>query len=94
MGPARQLGAGDPPARLHPAERPPRTRPALAPTPSSPRFDLADALAKAVGAGIDDNPNPVAVAAAMVELGLTSAEYDEIRILVEQRLSEVELCFE
>jgi HD-like signal output (HDOD) protein len=55
---------------------------------------VADAVAKAVGAGIDDNPNPVAVASAMVELGLTSTEYDEIRVLVEQRLSEVESRFE
>jgi len=79
------------------------TRPIAGPAPDQRRdgadtlvaaVHLSDALAKAVGAGIDDNPNPLAVASAMVELGVTTAEYAEIRVLVEQRLSEVESRFE
>jgi HD-like signal output (HDOD) protein len=79
----------------------PRPAPAVPPSPESGPRDtlvaavyLADALAKAVGAGLDDNPDPAAFAAAMAELGLGAAEYDEIRDLVEQRLSEVESRFE
>ena len=49
---------------------------------------------RSAGSEPRDAINPVAVAAAMVELGLTSAEFDEIRVLVEQRLSEVESRFE
>jgi HD-like signal output (HDOD) protein len=78
----------------------PRPAPAVMPAAPGERDTLvaavylADALAKAVGAGIDDNPDPDAWAAAMAELALGAGEYDEIRGLVEQRLSEVESRFE
>ena len=55
---------------------------------------LSDALAKAVGAGPDDNPDPASLSAAMTDLGLRAADFDEIRGLVEQRLSEVEARFD
>jgi HD-like signal output (HDOD) protein len=77
----------------------PRPAPALAPS-DQPRdtlvaaVHLSDVVAKAVGAGIDDNPDPVAFASAMGELGLGAPEFDEIRCDVEQRLSEVESRFE
>jgi HD-like signal output (HDOD) protein len=56
---------------------------------------LADVLAKAVGAGAADNslgdgPDVEAFARAMGELGLTATDFDELRLLVAERLSEVE----
>lgn len=80
-------------------QRAPRRPPAETATPADgdtlvAAVYLADALAKGVGAGIDDNPDPDAFASAMVELGLGAVEFDEIRALVEQRLSEVESRFE
>jgi len=55
---------------------------------------LADVLAKSVGAGVADNslgdgPDVEAFARAMGELGLSATDFDELRTLVEQRLSEV-----
>jgi HD-like signal output (HDOD) protein len=54
---------------------------------------LSDTLAKAVGAGRDDNADPPALARAMQELGLGAPDVDEIRSLVEQRFAEVEARF-
>jgi putative nucleotidyltransferase with HDIG domain len=55
---------------------------------------LGDAIAKAVGAGRDDNADLEAFDRAMDELGLSPAGFDEIRVLVEQRLAEVEARFD
>lgn len=55
---------------------------------------LADVLAKAVGAGPDDNADLEAFAQAMGELGLTATDFDELRVLVEERLAEVERRFD
>ena len=55
---------------------------------------LADALAKAAGAGIDDSPDPAGVACSLGEVGLTAFDFEEIRVLVEQRFAEVEARFE
>jgi HD-like signal output (HDOD) protein len=71
------------------------------PPVSSPEGDtlvasvfLADELAKAVGAGLDDNPNAPALAAAKADLGVSEVEFEEIGVLVEQRLAEVEARFD
>ena len=60
---------------------------------------LSDVLAQAVGTGLGDNslgdgPDVEAFARAMGELGLSATDFDELRTLVEQRLSEVERRFE
>ena len=60
---------------------------------------LSDVLAKAVGAGLDrrlpsDGPDVEAFARAMGELGLGAADFDELRLLVGQRLAEVESRFD
>jgi HD-like signal output (HDOD) protein len=60
---------------------------------------LADVLAKVVGAGLDrdslgDGPDVEAFARAMGELGLGAADFDELRLLVGQRLAEVESRFD
>ena len=55
---------------------------------------LADVLAKAAGAGLDDNPDPETVACSMSELGIDAATFDELRVLVIERLGEVERRFE
>jgi HD-like signal output (HDOD) protein len=55
---------------------------------------LADVLAKAAGAGVDDNPDLEAFAGSMGELGLTATDFDDLRVLVVERLSEVERRFE
>ncbi len=55
---------------------------------------LADVLAKAVGAGPDDNSDPVALAHALGEVGFTEADFDELKVLVEERLAEVERRFD
>ena len=55
---------------------------------------LADELAKAAGAGIDDNADPVAYERALEELGLTERDVDELKLLVAQRLAEVERRFD
>ena len=79
-----------------PRARDPGARPA--PTPSGDvlvhAVYLADVLAKAVGAGPDDNPDLEAFARAMGELGLTAADFDELRVLVGERLAEVERRFD
>ncbi len=56
---------------------------------------LADVLAKAVGAGVADNslgdgPDVEAFARAMGELGLSATDFDELAVLVAERLAEVE----
>jgi HD-like signal output (HDOD) protein len=55
---------------------------------------LSDALAKATGAGADDNPDAPAFTRSMRELGFTAADFDEMRALLEQRLAEVEARFD
>jgi HD-like signal output (HDOD) protein len=60
---------------------------------------LADMVAKAAGAGLvgdflGDGPDVEAFARAVGELGLGATDFDEVRLLVEQRLSEVERRFE
>lgn len=55
---------------------------------------LSDVLAKAAGAGIDDNADPVAYDRAMNELGLTETDVDELKALVAERLAEVERRFD
>jgi HD-like signal output (HDOD) protein len=60
---------------------------------------LADELAKAVGTGarddsLGDGPDVEAFARAIGELGLAAGDFDELRVLVGQRLSEVEARFE
>ena len=60
---------------------------------------LSDVLAQAVGTGSEDSslgdgPDVEAFARAMGELGLTAADFDELRVLVAQRLREVESRFE
>jgi HD-like signal output (HDOD) protein len=55
---------------------------------------LADVLAKAVGAGADDNADLEAFAQAMGELGLTATDFDELQLLVGERLAEVERRFD
>jgi putative nucleotidyltransferase with HDIG domain len=55
---------------------------------------LSDALAKAAGAGIDDNADPVAYDRAVQALGLSAADVDELKVLVAQRLAEVERRFD
>ena len=54
---------------------------------------LADALAKATGAGAGDGPERDAFARSLGELGLTPADFEELRVLVAQRLGEVEQRF-
>jgi HD-like signal output (HDOD) protein len=60
---------------------------------------LSDVLAETVGAGVErnslgDGPDVEAFTRAMGELGLSAADFDELRVQVEQRLSEVEGRFE
>jgi HD-like signal output (HDOD) protein len=55
---------------------------------------LADALAKAVSAGPDDNTDPGALARSVAELGLTATELEELEGLVGKRLAEVERRFD
>ncbi|MGO9875491.1 MAG: HDOD domain-containing protein [Acidimicrobiia bacterium] len=60
---------------------------------------LADVVALSVGAGTDgtsfaEGPDVETFARAMGEIGLTAAAFDELRLLVEQRLSEVERRFD
>ena len=60
---------------------------------------LADVLAEAAGAGAGDNalgdgPDVEAFARAMGELGLSATDFEELRLLVTQRLSEVESRFD
>jgi HD-like signal output (HDOD) protein len=55
---------------------------------------LADVLAKAIGAGADDNSDVEAFTRAMGELGLTSGDFDELQVLVGERLAEVERRFD
>jgi len=61
---------------------------------------LADVVATSVGAGTgrawlaDDSPDLETFARAMGEIGLTAAAFDELRLLVDQRLSEVERRFD
>jgi HD-like signal output (HDOD) protein len=59
---------------------------------------LADVLAKSVGAGLgdnaDDGPDVEGFARAIGGLGLAAADFDELRCLVGQRLSEMEHRFD
>jgi putative nucleotidyltransferase with HDIG domain len=55
---------------------------------------LADAMAKAVGAGPDDNADEVALVQAVSELGLSFADVAELQGLVGERLAEVEQRFD
>jgi len=60
---------------------------------------LADVLAKSAGAGVADNslgdgPDVEAFTRAMGELGLSATDFDELRRLVEQGLSDVESRFD
>ena len=55
---------------------------------------LADVLAKAAGAGADDNADVEAFTRAMGELGLSAADFDELTVLVAERLVEVERRFD
>lgn len=50
---------------------------------------LADALAKAAGAGAGDEPDRDAFAHSLGTLGLTPGDFEELRALVVQRLAEV-----
>jgi HD-like signal output (HDOD) protein len=54
---------------------------------------VADALAKAVGAGPDDNSDD-ALTGALDAMGLTAADFAELAILVGERLVEVEHRFD
>jgi putative nucleotidyltransferase with HDIG domain len=60
---------------------------------------LADVLAKSVGAGVADSslgdgPDVEAFAGAMGELGLSATDFDELRLLVAERLAEIESRYE
>jgi HD-like signal output (HDOD) protein len=55
---------------------------------------LADALAKAVGAGPDDNADPATRARSVAELGLAATDCEELEGLVGERLAEVERRFD
>jgi putative nucleotidyltransferase with HDIG domain len=55
---------------------------------------LSDVLAKAVGAGLDDNVDPDARTRALGELGFTETDFDELKVLVGERLAEVEQRFD
>jgi putative nucleotidyltransferase with HDIG domain len=55
---------------------------------------VSDVLAKAVGAGFDDNADPQAFSTAMDVLGLTANDYEELKRLVAERLAEVETRFD
>src|SRR5262249_55552460 len=54
---------------------------------------VAAALAKAVGAGPDENSDG-ALAGALEELGLTATDFAELAVLVGERLDEVEHRFD
>jgi putative nucleotidyltransferase with HDIG domain len=54
---------------------------------------IADALAKAVGAGPDDNSD-AALAGSLAELGLAPRDFEDLKCLVGERLAEVEHRFD
>ncbi len=57
--------------------------------PIAPGVHLADAVAKAVGTGSDDNPDAELLARTQRELGITVDRYDDVCAAVSERLAEV-----